>query len=241
MTSSPERPSEAFLLDVVDLHVSYGTASVLNGVTLHVEPGELVGLAGRNGAGKTTLLRTISGLVAESAGFIKSVGVPLSKNPEGVVRAGIAHVPEGRQVFATLTVEENLRAAAQGAGRLFDDADRVQVLDLFPPLSRLMGRKAGFLSGGEQQMVALSRGIVAHPRLLMIDELSLGLAPRLVSDIWTALRSLSERGLALFVVDQNIRTLRLKSHRLYLLDDGLAGEASSDGSREAELRALYFD
>ena len=144
-------------------------------------------------------------------------------------------------MFASLTVEDNLRAAAYGAGFEFDAVRRAQVLELFPPLDALLGRRAGFLSGGEQQMLAISRGIVARPRLLMIDEVSLGLAPRVVGDMWRALRSLRSPELSLFVVDQNIRLLGSHCDRVYLLDDGVVREASGEGAREGELRALYFD
>jgi branched-chain amino acid transport system ATP-binding protein len=228
-------------LEIEQLRVSYGTAVVLDGLSLQVREGEMVGLAGRNGAGKTTTLRAISGLVATGGGSIRSAGAPLPTDPELVLRAGVAHVPEGRRVFASLTVEENLRAAALGAKHPFDAAQREHVLELFPPLQRLMDRKAGYLSGGEQQMLAISRGLVARPRLLMIDEVSLGLAPRLVGDMWKALSSLRGHELALLVVDQNVRILSVHCDRIYLLDHGRVTEASTGDARDEELRALYFD
>ncbi len=214
-------PATGALLDIDELRVSYGTAVVLDGVSLQIREGEMVGLAGRNGAGKTTTLRAISGMVSSGGGVIRSRGKLLPRDPEGVVRAGIAHVPEGRRVFASLSVEDNLRAAALGAHHEFDAAERERVLELFPPLRGLMQRKAGFLSGGEQQMLAISRGLVARPRLLMIDEVSLGLAPRLAGDMWKALSSLSGHELALLVVDQNVRILSAHCNRIYLLDDGI--------------------
>jgi len=241
MPRSESTAAATALLDIEDLRVSYGTAAVLNGVSLQVNAGEMVGLAGRNGAGKTTTLRAVSGLVASRGGRIRTAGRQLPRSPEGVLRAGLAHVPEGRRMFASLSVEDNLRAAAFGAGHEFDTDQRDRVLDLFPPLARLMQRKAGFLSGGEQQMLAISRGLVARPRVLMIDEVSLGLAPRLVGDMWHALSSLPSAGLALLVVDQNVRILAAHCDRIYLLDDGAVTEASQGAAREEELRALYFD
>lgn len=229
------------VLDVSGLRVSYGSAAVLNGVTLTIAPGELVGLAGRNGAGKTTCLRAISGIVPPKAGRLRAGGRELPRDPESILRSGIAHVPEGRRVFASLTVEDNLHAAARGAGQRFDVEQRAMVLELFPPLERLMRRKAGYLSGGEQQMLAISRGLVARPRLLMIDEVSLGLAPRLTGEMWHALGSLPSPDLSLLVVDQNMRILAAHCHRIYLLDDGVATEAVDGPDRVEQLRALYFD
>jgi branched-chain amino acid transport system ATP-binding protein len=229
------------VLEISGLRVCYGSAVVLDGVNLAVGAGELVGLAGRNGAGKTTCLRAISGVVPHRAGRLSACGQELPHDPERVLRAGIAHVPEGRRVFATLTVEENLHAAALGAGQRFDAEQRAKVLELFPPLERLLRRKAGYLSGGEQQMLAISRGIVARPRLLMIDEVSLGLAPRLTGEMWHALSSLPSPELSLLVVDQNVRILGAHCDRIYLLDDGVATEASHGPERAEQLRALYFD
>lgn len=229
------------LLDIKVLRVAYGTATVIDGITLHVNAGEIVGLAGRNGAGKTTTLKAISGAITAAGGSITSRGNPLPRNPTGVVGAGIAHVPEGRRVFANLSVEDNLRAAAYGAGFDLDAAHREQVLSLFPPLKNLLRRKAGLLSGGEQQMLAISRGIVARPHLLMIDEVSLGLAPRLVGDMWQALSSLRGGEFGLLIVDQNVRNLATHCDRVYLLDGGTVTEASTGDAREDELRALYFD
>jgi branched-chain amino acid transport system ATP-binding protein len=228
------------LLEASGLRVSYGSATVLDGVDLDVHRGEIVGLAGRNGVGKTTTLRSISGMVPLRGGRIRLEGRDLPRRPEATVRAGVAHVPEGRRLFGSLTVEENLRAAAYGAGRKLEADDRERVLSLFPPLVKLLDRKAGYLSGGEQQMVAISRGIVARPALLIIDEVSLGLAPRLVGDMWRALSDLRGPDLALLVVDQNIRIMAAHCDRIFLLDDGTAREASSAGGEE-EMRGLYFD
>lgn len=236
-------PSEASappLLAAFGLRVSYGSATVLDGVDFDVRHGEIVGLAGRNGVGKTTTLRSISAMVPLRGGTIRLDGHDLPRRPEAVLRAGVAHVPEGRRLFGSLTVEENLRAAAYGAGRRLDDEDRERVLGLFPALAKLLDRKAGYLSGGEQQMVAISRGIVARPALLIIDEVSLGLAPRLVGDMWRALSALRGPDLSLLVVDQNVRIMAAHCDRIFLLDDGRARQASP-AAGEDEMRGLYFD
>lgn len=241
LSDLPGSETASPLLSVTGLEVSYGTAAVLTGADFHVDRGEMVGLAGRNGAGKTTLLRSLSGLIGRGKGSVTWQGGALPREPERVLRCGIAHVPEGRRVFRSLSVEENLQAAAFGARQQYRAEDRDRVLALFPALEALLGRKAGFLSGGEQQMVAISRGLVARPSLLLIDELSLGLAPLLVGEMWQALSSLRGAEMAFLLVDQNVRTLAAHCDRIYLLDDGKTVEAGSGGQREDQLRALYFD
>ncbi|HZU18935.1 MAG TPA: ATP-binding cassette domain-containing protein, partial [Candidatus Dormibacteraeota bacterium] len=170
-------------LEVRGLRAGYGRTVILTGVDLEVRPGEVVGLAGRNGAGKTTTLRAISGMLPRRAGELSFDGVPLPAGPRGVARLGVVHVPEGRGMLRGLTVEENLVFGAAAVGRPHGHAERERVLAFFPALGRMLDRKAGLLSGGEQQMLAIARGLMAQPRLLMVDELSLGLAPRVVVEV----------------------------------------------------------
>jgi branched-chain amino acid transport system ATP-binding protein len=228
-------------LSLEQVRVSYGSASVLEGVNLVVRRGEIVGLAGRNGAGKSTCLRAVSGLVPLRSGSVCALGRPMPRTPEKVLSAGVAHVPEGRRVFAGLTVEENLRVAACGAGRPYGAAEEARVLAIFPALAALLQRKAGYLSGGEQQMLAIGRGLLARPKVLMIDEVSLGLSPRLTGEMWQALRGLPGPELSLLIVDQNVRMLAEYCDRVYLLADGVVEEAGHGEERTDRLRALYFD
>jgi branched-chain amino acid transport system ATP-binding protein len=207
-------------LSIEDLHVRFSGARVLDGLSLAVAPGEIVGLAGRNGAGKTTTLRAVSGLAARSRGVISLDGVPLPARPEAVARAGVAHVPEGRGIFADLTVEENIRL---GIVRKVpaERALRGALEEAFPAVVRLRDQKAGRLSGGEQQMVALFRGLIGSPRVLLVDEMSLGLSPRALRTAIEALAALGRaHGIGVLVVDQNSRMLHEHCDRVHLLGDG---------------------
>lgn len=197
----------------------YGDVPVLRDVSLHVGAGEAVGLAGVNGAGKSTLLRTISGVVSPTAGRIRFDGRDVTGSPpHAMARSGIAHVPEGRGLFPELTVAENLNVGALGVGRT---AAMDPVLDVFSHLRSRLSQRAGSLSGGEQQMVAIGRALMASPSLLMVDELSLGLAPKIADELLGALQLLNKReGLALLVVDQNFRALADFSDRVYLVASG---------------------
>ncbi|HEX7163656.1 MAG TPA: ABC transporter ATP-binding protein [Trebonia sp.] len=226
-------------LTVTGLEASYGRAKILRGVDLHVGDGELVGLAGRNGAGKTTTLRAISGVMPRR-GRIDLDGTSLPGAPDTTARRGVIHVPERRGLFASLTVADNLRMGALAAGRRPDTDHFDRVMASFPALSALLSRPAGLCSGGEQQMVAIARGLMANPRILLIDELSLGLSPRATSDITQALiATCRERKLALLLVDQNIRMLTAVTDRLYLLDDGRTTEVGKGSDVAAE--AVYFE
>ncbi|MFD4972861.1 ABC transporter ATP-binding protein [Streptomyces sp. NPDC058424] len=207
---------------IEDLFCAYGKTSVLRGVDLRVDPGEAVGLVGRNGAGKTTTLRAISGVVPRRSGRITFGGKPLPDRPRHVAGAGIAHVPEGRGLIGALTAEENLRVAGYGAGHPVDEDTLRDVVDVFPRLQGILDRRADVLSGGEQQMVALARALVAKASLVLIDELSLGLAPIVVDGAWQALLQLRERdGLSLLVVDQNLGLIQKYCDTVYLLRDGV--------------------
>jgi branched-chain amino acid transport system ATP-binding protein len=220
-----------------DVYVAFSQARVLEGLSMTVGPGEIVGLAGRNGAGKTTTLRAVSGLASVNRGSITLDGRPLPKSPEGVARRGVAHVPEGRGIFPDLTVDQNILL-----GVLVKSKDTASIRgtleEKFPAIARLREQKAGRLSGGEQQMLALVRGLVSHPRFLLVDEMSLGLSPRALR---TAIESLVEIGrsmnIGMLVVDQNSRMLHEHCDRVYLLRDGKAELWDDD----TNIESVYFE
>ncbi|WP_103381335.1 ABC transporter ATP-binding protein [Pseudonocardia dioxanivorans] len=214
--------SEAsWLLELDGVQAGYGKNRVLLDASLTVAPGEVVGLIGRNGAGKTTTARVISGMLAPAEGAVRFRGVALRSSSVHAARAGIAHVPQGRGLFAGLSVADNLRAGAYAVGRVLDRATLDDIVRIFPPLAKLLSRRAGLLSGGEQQMVTIARGFAAHPSLMIVDELSLGLAPIIVDVTWSALLSLrSERELAILVIDQNTDLVLARCDRVYQLRDG---------------------
>jgi branched-chain amino acid transport system ATP-binding protein len=208
------------LLELEDVHARYGPVQALNGVSLSVAEGEVVAVLGGNGAGKTTTLRAISGLVTTS-GRVRFAGESIARAaPERVARAGIAHVPEGRGIFRELSVHENLRLGAYlNRGGFTDDYQRVS--GHFPWLDRRSAQQAGTLSGGEQQMLAIARGLMSRPRLLLLDEPSLGLAPIVVREIFRILGDLNEKeGLAVLVVEQNAKLALRSSSRAYVLEVG---------------------
>jgi branched-chain amino acid transport system ATP-binding protein len=212
----------AALLRVDGIEVAYGDLIAVRGVSLEVHSGEMVCLIGSNGAGKTTTLRAIAGLLPVRRGNIEFEGRRLNGlPPHQVVRQGIAHVPEGRELFPSLTVRENLELGARAPESLGRKADTIEwVLHLFPRLRERQGQLAGTLSGGEQQMVAIGRGLMARPRLLMLDEPSLGLAPVVVRAIFENLARINQEGTTILLVEQNVlRALRL-SHRGYVLENG---------------------
>ncbi len=229
-------------LRVRGLHAGYGRTVILTGVDLEVHPGEVVGLAWRNGAGKTTTLRAISGMLPRRAGELSFDDTPLPAGPRGVARLGVVHVPEGRGVLRGLTVEENLVFGAAAVGQPHGRAERERVLAFFPALGRMLDRKAGLLSGGEQQMLAIARGLMARPRLLMVDELSLGLAPRVVVDVLgSVLSACREQGVALLIVDQNLRALATNCDRVYVLSGGSTTCYEDAASRTDQFwRSVYF-
>jgi branched-chain amino acid transport system ATP-binding protein len=213
-------------------------------VSLEVRAGEIVALLGANGAGKTTTLRAIAGLLPLRQGRVELEGRRISGlGPAAVVAAGVAHVPEGRQLFPTMTVHENLELGARTAeGRARRAETLARVFELFPRLSERRRQVAGTLSGGEQQMVAIGRALMARPRLLMLDEPSLGLAPVVVGAIFTNLAAINRDGLTILLVEQNVlRALRV-SHRAYVLDNGtitLAG-ASATLLADERIRRAYL-
>ena len=201
----------------------YGRIQALKAISLQVEEGEIVALIGANGAGKTTLLNSVSGLVLPQEGRVLFDGRDIAHlPPEDTVHLGISHVPEHRQLFGTMTVYENLLLGAyhRRVSRAELVGDLGQVFELFPRLEERQGQLAGTLSGGEQQMLAIARGLMARPRLLLLDEPSLGLAPLIVRDLFQVIRSLRERGTTVLLVEQNARAALHLADRAYVLETG---------------------
>ena len=210
------------LLDVAGLCAGYGDVPVLRGIDLSIAAGSITALIGANGAGKTTLLRTISGIIPTEAGTISYdgrdiVGMP----PQEIVRAGLVQVPEGRRLFPEMTVFENLLVGSSSpAARRKRDENLAMVLELFPRVRERRTQRAGTLSGGEQQMVAIARALMASPRLLLLDETSLGLAPIVVDEIFVAVRRLAAQGLTILVVEQNTALALEVADHGYVLEQG---------------------
>ncbi len=212
----PAQPAVT-LLDVAGLSAGYGRVQVLHGVDATVAGNEIVALVGSNGAGKTTLLRALCGLIAPSGGRIFFAGQDITgQRVESVVRRGLAHVPEGRRLFAGLSVRDNLRLG----GWVSRAADIDRVLALFPQLGTRLDQVAGTLSGGEQQMCAIARGLMSRPKLIMIDELSLGLAPLVVDEILARLPDIAAAGTAVLLVEQDVDAALSVSTRAYALETG---------------------
>ncbi|MCS7006229.1 MAG: ABC transporter ATP-binding protein [Gaiellaceae bacterium] len=228
------------LLELDRVAARYGPVQALRGVSLKVERGRIVAVLGANGAGKTTTLRAISGLVARS-GTIELDGKPLKGGPEAAARAGIAHVPEGRGTFVDLTVVENLRLGAYVRRDRDVKRDLERITSLFPWMAERGRQRAGTLSGGEQQMLALGRALMSRPRLLLLDEPSLGLAPMVVREFFRTVRELNEReGLTVLVVEQDARIALAISSRAYVLEVGrvaLSGPSSELRENEAVRRS----
>ena len=232
------------LLELNDVHARYGPVKALHGVSLSVGEREVVAVLGANGAGKTTMLRAVSGTVRRTGDVLFEGRTIGRAGPEAVARLGVAHVPEGRGTFAELSVHENLRLGAyvrRDRAAVRDDVERV--VGYFPVLAQRRGQAAGTLSGGEQQMLALARALMQRPRLLLLDEPSLGLAPTLVTEIYRIVRDLNEReGLAVLVVEQNANVALAASQRAYVLEAGrVAVEGRSDELRRHEsVRRSYL-
>jgi branched-chain amino acid transport system ATP-binding protein len=210
------------LLEIQDLHVKYGNIEVLHGITIEVNEGEMISILGANGAGKSTTLLTISGLVRPSQGAILFDGIPLHRlKAHEIVQAGIAQIPEGRRLFGTLTVQENLNLGAfVSTDQHHIQKNRDRVYDLFPILKERQNQLAGTLSGGEQQMLAIGRGLMSQPKILLLDEPSLGLAPLLVKTIFETLKQINEAGLTVVLVEQNARMALKIAHRGYVMEVG---------------------
>jgi branched-chain amino acid transport system ATP-binding protein len=233
------------ILEIEGLHVFYGPVQALRDVSLHVEEGEMVSLLGANGAGKTTTLRSISGLLSPRRGSIRIDGKEIAGMPaHKVVKLGVAQLPEGRELFAELTVLENLRLghwARRGErGKLNERIE--SVFDMFPRLRERSGQQAGTMSGGEQQMLAAGRALMSQPRLLLIDELSLGLAPIIVAQLFETIMEVNRRGTAVLLVEQFVHMALSHTARAYVLSKG---EVAAQGSSQEilaspELMAAYL-
>jgi branched-chain amino acid transport system ATP-binding protein len=210
------------VLELADVHVRYGNIRALQGVSLRVDQGELIALIGGNGAGKTTTLRTISGLLRPSEGAITFEGTDLtSASTDRIVGLGISHCPEGRRIFGSLTVAENLRLGAVSvADTAATAAELENVFTLFPLLKERLGQAGGTLSGGEQQMLAIGRALMSRPRLLLLDEPSLGLAPLMVERIFETISELKRQGRTILLVEQNVHQALDVADRAYVLETG---------------------
>lgn len=210
-------------LKINSLYAGYGNALVLKGVDLVVKDKETVCLLGANGAGKTTLLRTISGLIKPRSGEISFYGNSLiDKSPEEVSRLGISHVPEGRQIFTGLTVKQNLLLGTYARNMNRQEVEEIfeYCMELFPTLRDKLNQKAGTLSGGQQQMLAIARGLMSKPKLLLLDEPSLGLAPLVVDAIGEAIKSLKQKGISILMVEQNLSLCLSTADRIYVVCNG---------------------
>jgi branched-chain amino acid transport system ATP-binding protein len=232
------------MLDVRDLHVTYGRVRAVRGLSFSVPRGAIVTLIGANGAGKSSTLAAISGLVRPRAGEVLLDGSPITRRPaHAVVRRGLVHVPEGRAILATLTVEENLRMGAYWRGNDRGIAgDLAAMYERFPILGERRRARAGTLSGGEQQLLALARGLMARPRLLLLDEPSLGLAPLLVRQIFQLIAGLRQAGLTILLVEQNARQALAVAQHAHVIERGrvvLEG-AARELAADERVRAAYL-
>ena len=211
----------ATILKVDNLTAAYGGIKALRGVSLEIEEGEVVSVLGANGAGKSTLLKCISSVMKTTGGTIEFLGKPTSKKPYELVQAGLVQVPEARQIFAKLTVEENLRIGAVNRSDAAGiKADMDHVYEIFPRLKERQKQYGGLLSGGEQQMLAIGRGMMARPKLMMFDEPSLGLAPVIVSLVMDTIKKLNQEGTTVMLIEQNAKKALSISDRAYIMQTG---------------------
>jgi len=231
------------MLEIIDLQVFYGEIHALKGVSLRVEQGEIVALLGNNGAGKTTTLKTISGLLRPRLGQVLLEGQPVQAlPPHEIVARGVAHAPEGRKIFNRLTVLENLEMGAYLRPDRDIPEDVERVFGLFPRLQERRTQVAGTLSGGEQQMLAIGRALMTHPRILLLDEPSMGLAPILVEQIFQTVAGINRQGTTILLVEQNAAIALSVAHRAYVLETGtvaLSGTAA-ELHEHPEVRRVYL-
>jgi branched-chain amino acid transport system ATP-binding protein len=231
------------LLTVTGLHAGYGPTEILRGVDLTVGQAEIVAVLGSNGAGKSTLNRTISGLLRARRGEIRFEDVSIArKKPSAIVARGLIHVPEGRRIFPNMSVRENLDLGAYRRARARRDHNRTRVFGIFPRLAERQTQTAGTLSGGEQQMLAIGRGLMAEPQLLILDEPSLGLSPLLVEELFALIKRINAEGTALLLVEQNVVQSLEVAERAYILDNGqfvLKGRAD-DIRHDPKLKRAYL-
>ena len=214
--------SQSSVLEIADLHAGYGKIEILKGIHLKAAPGQIVSLIGSNGAGKTTLLMTISGIVRARKGSVRFEDKEISNlAPDAIVRRGITQVPEGRRIFQHMTVEENLDLGATTRPRGKElEKDKEEMLALFPILKTRLKTLAGNMSGGEQQMLAMARALMARPRILLLDEPSLGLAPKMVEAVFSLIHRIHERGITVLLVEQNAWMALELAHYGYVIESG---------------------
>jgi len=231
------------LLSLAAVHAGYGSTEILRGVNFALHPGEIVTILGPNGAGKSTMGRTISGLVRTWRGSIRFKGASIEREASAkIVARGLIHVPEGRRIFPNMTVRENLDLGTYRRGRRRRAENRERVFSIFPRLSERQSQRAGTLSGGEQQMLAIGRGLMGEPDLLMLDEPSLGLSPLLVEELFALIKSISKQGIALLLIEQNVVQSLGVAQRAYILDNGrfvLEGPAAELG-KDPKLKHAYL-
>lgn len=233
------------LLEVKDLHVFYGRIEAIKGISFHVNEGEIVTLIGANGAGKTTTLRTISGVRTVAQGSIFFEGEDITKMaPHDRVKRGICHAPEGRGIFPGMTVRENLEMGTYVRGEKGQqkEKDMERVMHLFPRLRERIGQMGGTLSGGEQQMLAIGRALMSNPRLLLLDEPSMGLAPKLIAQIFTIIKEINSEGISVLLVEQNATQALRTAQRGYVLETGYVVKtgAGNDLLVDPAVRAAYL-
>jgi branched-chain amino acid transport system ATP-binding protein len=231
------------LLAIEGLHTGYGSTEILRGIDLAVQPGEIVTVLGANGVGKSTLSRTISGVMRSWRGAIRFKSAAIeNERPADIVARGLIHVPEGRRIFPNMTVRENLDMGAYRRGRARRGDNRARVFAIFPRLAERQSQRAGTLSGGEQQMLAIGRGLMAEPELLILDEPSLGLSPLLVEELFALIKAIHAQGIAILLIEQNVVQSLEVAQRAYILDNGrfvLEGPAADIGNNP-ELKRAYL-
>ncbi len=235
--------NDKILLEAKELYVNYGAIQALSGFSLKLMQNEIVSVIGANGAGKSTFMNAVMGMVKIAKGNIFLDGDSLSPHNYKIVRSGIALVPEGRRIFAPLTVEENLRIGAFTRKDIRDlKEDYERIFSLFPRLKERLTQYAGTLSGGEQQMLAIARALMCRPRVLLLDEPSLGLAPIIIKEIFRELKRINEQGVSILLVEQNARQALLLSHRAYVLQTGrlLKEGLSRELLEDKDIKAAYL-